>query len=93
MDDKEFDLKEKKAEYKRNYQRNYYQKKKQDPAYLEKIREKQKENYSYTRQTIDCRACGIRHRPESLLCVLVKDAVQVRKINAFIASLHRTASE
>jgi len=64
---------DKRKEYKKNYQKIYYQRKKGDPEFLQKRRDISKENYKYTRKTLDCETCGIRHRADADTCLLVRD--------------------
>ena len=59
-------------EYKRNYQKRYYAKMRESDAFMEKRRENTKDRYAYTRKTIDCPHCKLRHRPDSEHCLLLK---------------------
>ena len=74
MEDQQMDKLEKKRLYKQNYQRLYYQKKRADPAFLEKRKETAKAHYKYSRKTIDCADCGVRHPPDCSTCLLVAKA-------------------
>jgi hypothetical protein len=59
-------------EYKRNYQKRYYAKMKTSTEFMDKRRETTKNGYKYTRKTIDCQHCKLRHKPNSQNCLLLK---------------------
>jgi hypothetical protein len=71
----------------KNYQRDYYAKMKRSQDFVEKRRETAKKHYSYSRKTIDCPTCMLRHLPESDKCLLLEQARRERMKQCLLDSL------
>jgi hypothetical protein len=84
------------AERKKAYMRDYYIRHKDDPEYVARKKEISKRNYHYTRKTIDCPRCQMRHRPDFPDCLVLKEgqkAMLAAKIIQQVEVLRNEASE
>jgi len=85
--------KAKRKEYIKQYQRNYYTNRKNEPDFKEQRRIRSKDAYAYTRRTIDCTTCGIRHRSDSQNCLLIQKSKQNKNINFILDALDTKPTE